>query len=73
MCNEIGCAHTARLPIGPLIARFGPDFPVPDLGPLLRCSRCGQRRYNEARPDWSTQEAAPVIFGGLPIPSVGTI
>ena len=50
-CNEVGCGHHARLPIGPLLERFGADFPIPELARFLRCGRCGSSRYVEARGD----------------------
>jgi hypothetical protein len=29
-----------------LVARLGPDLPVPEWGKRLRCSRCGSRDCN---------------------------
>lgn len=35
------CRQIARLPVPPLIARFGLDAKLIDLAPKLRCTRCG--------------------------------
>lgn len=48
-CNR--CEHNAVLPVEVLIAQFGPDFPVPDVGAQLRCSGCGSKDI-AARPAW---------------------
>ena len=48
-CNR--CGHHATLPTRRLIAEFGPDYPVPELGVRLRCSGCGCKDV-ASRPAW---------------------
>ena len=50
-CNR--CPHHAVLPVGMLIARFGRDCPVPEIGARLRCSGCGSKDI-ATRPNWSS-------------------
>ena len=42
-CQNNRCNHHARLDIGALHARLGPDAPAmhSDLAPRLRCAKCG--------------------------------
>jgi hypothetical protein len=48
-CNR--CSHHATLPAQVLMAQFGPDFPVPEVGVRLRCSGCGAKDI-ATRPNW---------------------
>lgn len=48
-CN--GCGHNAVLRSGRLLAALGADFPVPEVGARLRCSRCGTKDV-ATRPHW---------------------
>jgi hypothetical protein len=48
-CNR--CGHNAELATETLIARLGPDFPVPDAGARLRCTACGGKDV-ATRPAW---------------------
>jgi hypothetical protein len=48
-CNR--CGHNAVIGTGRLIATLGADFPVPEVGARLRCSRCGAKEV-ATRPDW---------------------
>ncbi len=50
-CNL--CCHNGVVATGQLIARLGPDTPVPEAGRRMRCSRCGGRDV-ATRPDWPT-------------------
>lgn len=45
-CHDPACHHNARLDLGALRGRLGPDAPAmaDDLAPKLRCARCGGRR-----------------------------
>ena len=45
------CQHHATLETDALLARFGPDHPVPEIGARLRCSGCGSRDV-ATRPAW---------------------
>ncbi len=47
-CN--GCFKNGTRETGPLIARLGRDYPVPDVGARMRCS-CGSRDI-DTRPNW---------------------
>jgi hypothetical protein len=38
-CQQIGCGHEAKVDA----SRWPNDFPVPDIGLRLRCSKCGGR------------------------------
>lgn len=40
-CNR--CGHSAALATAELIAQFGPDFAVPEIGGRLRCTGCGAK------------------------------
>jgi DNA-directed RNA polymerase subunit RPC12/RpoP len=40
------CSHRAPLSPVELAQRLGYDFPVPDLGRRLRCSRCGKKQVD---------------------------
>ncbi len=51
-CN--GCSRNRSLPVGPLIAALGPDYPVPAAARRLRCTGCGGRDI-ESRPDWAPE------------------
>jgi len=50
-CDE--CGHGKMIPLAYLIDRFGPDYPVPDLGSHFICTGCaaadGIRRKGAAR------------------------
>lgn len=48
-CNR--CGHNAVVPTALLIAEFGPDLPVPEVGVRMRCSGCGSKDV-ATRPDW---------------------
>lgn len=48
-CNR--CAHHATLAVAMLVAQFGPNFPVPEIGSRLRCSGCGAKDI-ATRPNW---------------------
>ena len=50
-CNR--CPHHGILPVSMLIASFGPDCPVPEVGARLRCSGCGSKDI-ATRPNWSS-------------------
>lgn len=41
-CNR--CHETRRIDLAQLRDRLGPEFPVDDVRPRLRCSKCGNRR-----------------------------
>jgi hypothetical protein len=51
-CNR--CSRNAVLPVAALIPPASPGTPVPELGPRLRCRRCGARDAS-ARPAWPSQ------------------
>jgi len=51
-CNR--CSRNAVLPVAALIPPASPATPVPDVGPRLRCRRCGARDAS-ARPAWPSQ------------------
>ena len=40
-CNK--CLYTIDADVAALVARLGPELPVPKWGKRLRCSRCGSR------------------------------
>ena len=48
-CNR--CNHNAELATSLLIDSLNPQFPVPELGSLMRCSACGARDV-ATRPAW---------------------
>ncbi len=48
-CNR--CGHNAVVPIESLIARLGPQTPVPEVGARLRCSGCASKDI-ATRPAW---------------------
>ncbi len=37
------CIHCGELDLGELIERLGDETPLPNLKPLLRCTKCGAR------------------------------
>jgi hypothetical protein len=43
-CNR--CLHQIDADVAALVARHGPEMPVPTWGARLRCSRCGSRDCN---------------------------
>lgn len=48
-CNR--CSHSAALTTSELLVEMTPDFPVPEVGPRLICSKCGSKDI-ATRPDW---------------------
>ncbi len=40
-CNR--CDHQSHMIVRELIAQFGPNFPVPEVGGRLRCAGCGAK------------------------------
>ncbi len=48
-CNR--CTHHAVLAAPMLVAQFGPNYPVPEIGTGLRCSGCGTKDI-ATRPNW---------------------
>jgi hypothetical protein len=46
------CHHDAVLPVAPVLARYGPTTPFPDVRGRFRCSACGSRQV-DVRPNWS--------------------
>lgn len=50
-CNR--CPHHGTLPVAPLIARFGRNFPIPDVAKHCRCTACGSRDV-QTRPNFPT-------------------
>lgn len=52
-CNR--CPHHAVLPTEMLLARFGADCAVPEVGARLRCSGCGSKDV-ATRPNWASPD-----------------
>lgn len=50
-CNR--CPHHAVLTTRLLIARYGANCPVPEIGAQLRCSGCGSKDV-ATRPNWTS-------------------
>lgn len=48
-CNR--CGHNAVLDAGSLASALGGDFPVPEIGARMRCSRCRAKDV-ATRPAW---------------------
>src|SRR3954463_13505415 len=46
------CHHDAVLPVAPVLARYGPTTPFPEVKGRFRCSACGSRQV-DVRPNWS--------------------
>jgi len=46
------CHHDAVLPVAPVLDRYGPTTPFPDVKGRFRCSACGSRQV-DVRPNWS--------------------
>jgi Zn finger protein HypA/HybF involved in hydrogenase expression len=46
------CHHNATLPVDPVLARYGPTTPFPEVKARFRCSACGSRQV-DVRPNWS--------------------
>jgi hypothetical protein len=46
------CHHNATLPVDPVLARYGPTTPFPEVKDRFRCSACGSRQV-DVRPNWS--------------------
>ncbi len=59
-CNR--CGHRAEAPVTLLLAQFGPDFPVPEIGTRMRCGSCGSKdvatRPGRAGDDWAAEHRA---------------
>lgn len=53
------CGHEGVLPLGEMVHRFGPNYPVLSIAPHYRCSRCLSRET----------ECAPVPFVPPPVES----
>lgn len=50
-CNR--CTHHVVLGVQMLMAQFGSNMPVPEIGAHLRCSGCGAKDI-ATRPDWAS-------------------
>ena len=46
------CHHNAVTPVDPVLARYGPTTPFPEVKGRFRCSACGSRQV-DVRPNWS--------------------
>lgn len=48
-CNR--CGHNAEVALSVFVERFGLDYPVPELGQVMRCKKC---KANDiaTRPSW---------------------
>jgi hypothetical protein len=57
-CEAIGCGHEAIL----IVDELPDELPVPDVGPRLRCSKCGSRAI-QTRPNWVEMQV-PAWPGG---------
>ena len=48
-CNR--CGHNAEVALSVFLERFGPHYPVPELGHIMRCKNC-QANDIATRPAW---------------------
>ena len=51
-CGGFNCAHSAALPLAPLVIRWGWDTPSDTLRAALRCRACGHRGGALMLPSW---------------------
>jgi hypothetical protein len=61
------CQHSAALDLAALHARLGGAFPVPELRPLLRCTRCGHRGRTALLEPCSLTVSARTTSAGGPL------
>ena len=53
------CHHNAVMPVDPVLARYGPTTPFPELKGGFRCSACGSRQV-VVRPNWSRRSPGQI-------------
>lgn len=61
-CNR--CGYNVLMGAADLIAQFGPDFPVPEIGGRLRCAGCGAK-------DVATRANRPAAVAAPPATDAG--
>jgi hypothetical protein len=53
------CHHNAVMPVDPVLARYGPTTPFPEVKGRFRCSACGSRQV-DVRPNWSRRSPGQI-------------
>jgi hypothetical protein len=53
------CHHDAVLPVAPVLARYGPTTPFPEVMARFRCSACSSRQV-DVRPNWSRRSPGQI-------------